>query len=228
MISLARLSPAFGLGLLATLAPCSLPLYPGFLAYLTSAGERLRGRRGIQYLGFFVLAGVLTMMLLLGALIASLSLAVGQVLVVVTPIADLIVIGLGILLILGFNPFARLPQFVSLTTDKGPYINAYLYGLLYGPIALPCSGPLVVSVFGLSLGFQGFAERLIFFLIFGLGFGLPLVLLPLLAKVRQEWVIRQFTSHADLVTRLGGALLVAVGAWDLWINWEFIQLYLAL
>ncbi len=107
-------------------------------------------------------------------------------------------------------------------------MNAYLYGLLYGPIALPCSGPLVVGVFSLSLGVQGFVERIVFFLIFGLGFGLPLVLLPLLATARRDWALRQFNQHALLISRVGGLVLILVGAWDLWLNWEFIELYLTL
>ena len=54
---------SLSLGLLATTSPCVLPLYPGFLAYL-SGGEDGRGGKWSRYLlGFFVLAGVLTMML---------------------------------------------------------------------------------------------------------------------------------------------------------------------
>jgi cytochrome c-type biogenesis protein len=56
---------SFSLGLLATTSPCLLPLYPGFLAYLSgqagSEQDRLR-----YFLGIFVLAGVMTMMVVLG------------------------------------------------------------------------------------------------------------------------------------------------------------------
>jgi cytochrome c-type biogenesis protein len=58
------------LGLLATTSPCVLPLYPGFLAYLSGGQEALAERRyGRYFLGFFVLAGVLVMMLGLGLII---------------------------------------------------------------------------------------------------------------------------------------------------------------
>ena len=68
------------LGLLATTNPCVLPLYPGFLAYISGGQEKLENSKGRYFLGFFVLAGVLTMMLALGALIASLSVSIGRVL----------------------------------------------------------------------------------------------------------------------------------------------------
>jgi cytochrome c-type biogenesis protein len=229
MSMLAHLAPAFSLGLLATLSPCVLPLYPGFLAYLAAGSQSLQqARSASRYLGLFVLAGVLTMMLALGALIAALSLAVGRVLAFVTPLADVIVMVLGILLLLNFNPFARLPQIAAPATPYGPYLNAFVYGLLYGPIALPCSGPLVVSVFSLSLGVTGFAQQLLFFLIFGLGFGLPLLALSLLARARQDWLLRQFTRHYCIISRLGGLVFIAVGAWDFWQNWPFLRLYLGL
>ncbi len=224
----AFLAPAFGLGMLATMAPCVLPLYPGFIAYLASTGDRLRGRAGARFLGLFVLAGVLVMMLALAATIAALRVAAGQVLAFVTPVADLVVIGLGVLLFAGLNPFSRLPQIASMDTTRGPYINAFAYGLLYGPIALPCSGPLVLSIFTLSLGMPGFFQQLLFFLIFGLGFGLPLVILPFLVKARQDWLLSLISRNYSQISRVGGVILVTVGIWDLWVNFPFLQLYLAL
>lgn len=228
---LAHLASAFSIGLLATLTPCVLPLYPGFLAYLAanSRGDATRGRPHVSpLLGLFVLAGVLTMMLALGALIATLGLAVGRALAFVTPLADVVVVALGVLLLLGINPFARLRPVLAPATTHGSYVNAYVYGLLYGPIALPCAGPLVVSAFSLSLGVAGFVEQLLFFLIFGLGFGLPLLALPLLAKARRDWLLRQFTRHTGIISRVGGLALIAAGAWNFWQNWPFVRLYLNL
>ncbi len=67
--------PSFLLGLLASTSPCVLPLYPGFLSYLSGQNEMGRQR---YFLGFFVLAGVLSMMLALGGLIALLAVPIGQ------------------------------------------------------------------------------------------------------------------------------------------------------
>ena len=165
--------PSILLGLLTTTSPCILPLYPGFLAYLSGQSELGLGRQR-YYLGLFVLAGVLTMMLALGGLIALLAVPIGSVLVYVIPIADLIILLLGIMLLLDRNPFKTLPQ-IQLPVLKHAYLNAYAYGLLYGPIAIPCSGPLVVSIFALSLTTGEAASKLWVFLWFGIGLGLPSV-----------------------------------------------------
>ena len=136
---------SIGLGLLASFSPCVLPLYPGYLAYLSGVNENAQDKRR-YFLGIFVLAGVLVMMLALGLVIALLSVSVGRALSLIIPLANLILIGLGILLLLDKNPFKAIPQ-VKIPALRNPFLNAFIYGLLYGPIALPCSGPLVVGIF---------------------------------------------------------------------------------
>lgn len=172
---------SLGLGLLASASPCILPLYPGYLAYLSGAYDRKSGKAR-YFLGFFVLFGVLAMMLSLGLLIALLSVSIGRALSLVIPLADLFLFTLGFLLLLDKNPFKALPQ-IQVPALRSPFLNAFLYGLLYGPIALPCSGPLVVGIFAVSLTATEAISKLAIFWWFGLGFGLPLLALSLLSGV---------------------------------------------
>ena len=216
---------SLNLGLLATTSPCVLPLYPGFLAYISGGQGGLQGKAGRYLLGFFVLAGVLTMMLALGGIIALLSISVGRALSVVIPFADLIIILLGVLLILNINPFKTLPQ-IQVPLLSHPFVNAFVYGLLYGPIALPCSGPLVVSIFALSLTASEFFSKLNIFFWFGMGFGIPLLILSFFSGAAQRWITRQFAQKARLINLISGLLLVGVGTYDLFINWELIGAYL--
>ena len=96
------------LGLLATTSPCILPLYPGFLAYLSvQAGSGIGRQR--YFLGLFVLAGVLTMMLALGVLIAALAVPISKTMALVVPLADFVILLLGVLLLLNCNPFKMIP-----------------------------------------------------------------------------------------------------------------------
>ena len=213
------------LGLLSAASPCILPLYPGFLAYLSGGQSSLSGRKGRYFLGFFVLAGVLTMMLALGALIALISVSVGQALAVAIPLADLMIVGLGVLLLLNRNPFKSLPQ-IRVPLLSNSYVNAFVYGLLYGPIALPCSGPLVVGIFTLSFTVGEAVSKLGIFMWFGLGFGLPLLLLSFLSGSAQRWITRQFAVRARLINLVAGVLLVGIGLYDLWTNWELIATFL--
>lgn len=215
---------SLSLGLLATTSPCVLPLYPGFLAYISGGQAGLSNKASRYFLGFFVLAGVLTMMLALGGLIALLSVSIGSALAVIIPIADAVIILFGVLLLLDINPFKSLPQ-VQVPVLSHPFVNAFLYGLLYGPIALPCSGPLVVSIFALSLTAVEALSKLNIFFWFGMGFGIPLLLLSFLSGAAQRWITRQFALRARLINIVSGLLLVGVGLYDLYINWSLLQTY---
>ena len=96
---------SLGLGVVASASPCVLPLYPGFLAFLALRTDGRPLGRGRYLLGVFVLAGVLTMMLLLGLTLAALSLSIGRALAIVTPLADLLILTFGILLRADRKPF---------------------------------------------------------------------------------------------------------------------------
>ena len=216
---------SLSIGLLATTSPCVLPLYPGFLAYLSGGQTGLQNKPGRYLLGFFVLAGVLTMMLALGGIIALLSISVGRALSVIIPIADLLIVLLGVLLLFDINPFKQLPQ-VQVPVLSHPFVNAFLYGLLYGPIALPCSGPLVVSIFALSLTAAEALSKLIIFFWFGLGFGLPLLALSFLSGAAQRWITRQFAMRARTINLISGLLLFGIGVYDLYANWALIAAFL--
>jgi cytochrome c-type biogenesis protein len=211
------------LGLLATTSPCVLPLYPGFLAYLSGQSELEQGK-GRYFLGLFVLAGVLSMMLALGGLIALLAVPTGNILAYIIPLADLLILILGVLLLLDRNPFKTLPQ-IQIPALRHPFLNAYTYGLLYGPIALPCSGPLVVGIFALSFTAGEALSKLWVFLWFGLGFGLPLFVLSLLSGALQRQLTTLFARHSRVVNIIGGLLLIGVAIYDVSKNWDMLRLF---
>ena len=211
---------SFALGLLAMASPCVLPLYPGFLAYLS--GQTGLGAAGSRFLlGPAVLAGVLSAMIALGALIAALEVSVGTALAIVIPLADAAILALGVVLLLDRNPFRRLPQ-VRIPVLRRPLPNAFVYGLLYGPIALPCSGPLVVAIFALSFSVEEALGKLWVFLWFGLGFGVPLLVLSLLSGTLQHRLTTSFAHHGRLINMVGGVLLVGVATFDLATNWGML------
>lgn len=220
-------------GIGATVTPCVLPLYPAFLAYLTggtgglavagTAVKAVPGQISPALAALLVWVGVVTGMLAIGAIVAAIAVPLGQVNRTILPIADLILIGLGILLLAGINPFARLPQpSPSALGGRGPLVGAFAYGLLFAPIAIPCSGPFIVGIFAFSLTIGDAFGRLLFFVVFGVGFGLPLFLLGTIGQVRGAQLARAIVRHERPLQVGLGLILVAVGIWDLTINASLI------
>jgi cytochrome c-type biogenesis protein len=216
---------AVSAGIAATITPCVLPLYPGFLAYITSpqvaaagdgASVALDRRPPPAAAAVLVWLGVVVGMVLLGAVVALLSLSLGRVLSVILPIIDVVIIALGLLLLAGRNPFARAPQPNPASFGGGgPYVGSFLYGLLFAPIALPCSGPFLIGVFVASFTIGDVVEQLAFFGAFGIGFGLPLFVLGLVGQARGRQLASAIVRWERPIQLVLGLALVAIGVWDL-------------
>jgi len=208
----AELVTAFTLGSGAILTNvCLLPLYPGLIAFLAGNADNPRAQRAAKWLGALVLLGVLSMMLLIGLLLTLAKASFGQILPIILPALYLGVIAFGVLMLAGRNPFMRLATAQSPVLSN-PYLTAYAYGLLLGPMTLPCTGPLLTAAFlrG-AAGADAFAGEMLYFLAFGLGFGWPLVVLPWIALPAQRRITHWLTGHHVLLTRISGLLLILIG-----------------
>ena len=222
-----ELVAVFAAGLASAASPCLLPLYPGFLAYLSANAGTLAGRRATGLLGLLVLAGLLTTMVLIGTILVVVSVPVGRVASFLVPVVDGLLLALGVLLIAGRNPFNRLPG-LRVPLVRNPFGQAYVYGVMLGPIALPCAGPFLAALLAVSVGLGDAVLRLGTFLVFGLGFGLPLVVLSLLAGARQRSIVRWVTERHRPIEIVSGVVLITVALWDLRENWDGILFTLGL
>jgi cytochrome c-type biogenesis protein len=206
-----ELITAFGLGNTAILNNvCLLPLYPGLMAFLAGNAGTNNTKLHMGLLGAIVLAGVLTMMTFVALLLYLFNAVTDDILPVLLPLIYGIVFLLGIAMLVGYNPWAKMQQ-LQAPVFKNPNATAYMYGLLLGPMTLPCIAPLIITAF--ALGSDDAAELLdgiAYFLAFGLGFGWPLVALPLVAGTTQRRFIGWMTKNHDLLTRFSGVLLVGI------------------
>jgi cytochrome c-type biogenesis protein len=195
-----------------------LPLYPGLIAFLAGNMQHGRVRQGAVLLGASVLAGVLVTMIGLGFVLFSLGQSFSRILPWLLPVIYGVVIALGLAMILGRNPFARLST-AHAPMLSNPYAASFLYGGLLAPMTLPCTGPVIIGAFVLGVGSAAaLGESLLYFLAFGLGFGWPLLVLPLVAAPLQRGITRWLAGNAQALGRLAGALLLAIAAFGIWVD----------
>jgi len=218
-----ELGQAFVVGLLSAATPCLLPLYPAFIAYLAANATSLTGRRATGFLGVVILAGVLSAMIVAGVVITIVALPFGGVLAWLVPLADGLVIALGVGLLVGWNAFARFPG-LRLPAGGSPFRQAYIYGLLLAPLALPCAGAFLVALLAISTDPVDASLRVATFVAFGLGFGLPLVGLSFASAAGRQKIVRSIVTHTLAIDRAAGAVLLVVGAADLVSSWPSLGL----
>ncbi len=73
-----------------------------------------------------------------------------------------------------------------------------------------------------SLSIGDVAEQLLFFLFFGIGFGLPLFVLGALGQVRGAQLARAMVRWERPLQVILGVALIGIGLWDLRENWSNI------
>ncbi len=205
---------ALAFGFLAGGNPCALPLYPGFLAYVAARSQALKNQRGEFLLGLCVIAGVLVSMLVFGAIVVWLRISFLSFLSIVDPLINLLLLAVGILLALNIRIVGRVPG-IRLPRTRNPFMETFAYGLLYGPLTLPCNLPLVLSIVAFSFTAYEALDRLLVFVFFGIGLGFPLIALPALVSARRRWLIQALARRYELVSRFAGVLLIAVALYGL-------------
>jgi len=190
---------------------CLLPLYPGLIAFLAGNVDDERPRYVTVLLGGVVLAGVLSMMIIVGLVLHLLNIQQGDALFIILPVVYALVILMGLLMLSGRNPFARFTM-MQAPQMRSPFLTAYTYGLLLGPMTLPCTGPILITAFAVGLdGGGSLGVEMAYVIAYGLGFGWPLVVLPFFAVEAQRRFTRALTTRHLLLTRLSGVLLIIIG-----------------
>lgn len=198
---------AVAAGLVSFLSPCVLPLVPGYLSYVTGMSADPKRGRMVAGIVLFVL-GFATVFVLGGALFGGLGAAMLGNAGVITRVLGVLTVVLG-LAFMGALPGLQRDFRIHRLPAAG-LAGAPLLGVVFGLGWTPCIGPTlgVVLTLGLTEGSAGRGALLAF--AYALGLGLPFVVAGL-AYRRALHTFKAVRRHSQLITRVGGAMLVAVG-----------------
>jgi cytochrome c-type biogenesis protein len=215
-MTLSDLTVAFIAGLLSPLgAACILPLYPGYLSFLAAKAGEVRSTRARILLGIIAGTGILAAMLVFGLIVGVIfTLPIGGVLSVVSPIAYAILGFIGILLILGAGPGlpVRIPDVL---TGRSAFSGAFIFGLFFGVLILPCNAGPVTVLLALSTSAADFASNMGNFLVYGAGMAIPLIVLSALSSYEGTRVTRTLAARTRWINLATGLLMFGVAAYYL-------------
>jgi cytochrome c-type biogenesis protein len=204
-------------GLISFISPCVLPLVPGYLSF--AAGfSRSRGRVFLGSL-LFVL-GFSALFISYGALFGELGARIATNEDLITRILGLLTILMGVIFL---GVFPMMPTVKPRISTTGGLIGAPILGFLFGVGWTPCIGPALASVQALAFQESSAVRGAVLSLGYSIGLGLPFIASGLFLD-KSEKMRKVLVKRGDLVSKIGGALLIVIGLLQLTGLWTDLMI----
>ncbi|MEE8412921.1 MAG: cytochrome c biogenesis protein CcdA [Dehalococcoidales bacterium] len=224
---LATLWEAFFLGLATPLgAVCVLPIYPGFLVYLSTQVRGWEaGKKTIFLFGIVIVSGVIIFMMLLGLIFTTiLQVSLTGIVDIVSPIAFAILLVISLILITtsiisfttgrSIDIWAFLPKGRTRVVSN-PWATAFLYGFFFGAIVVPCNPGFIAILFARAVSTVDFTQNILRFLLFGIGVGFPLLVMAAISSAATSTTINFLSRHGRWVNLIAGLLMLGISLYYL-------------
>jgi cytochrome c-type biogenesis protein len=227
-LSLSELPVALVAGFLSFLAPCVLPLVPGYLSAVSAVeadrlGEPGNARRVVLASIPFVL-GFTTVFVLLGIGAALLGGSLFRDQFLLERVAGFVLVVLGFAF-MGLLPWPERLLGAGLLQGARSRGSNVLLGGAFAVCAAPCIGPVLAAILVLA-GNSGTAlEGALLLGVYSLGLAIPFVLAGALFT-RAMGAFRWLRDHYRTIQFAGGAIMVALGLLLFFGRFYVLRIYL--
>jgi cytochrome c-type biogenesis protein len=217
-LNIGQVLVTFLAGILSVLSPCIIPLLPGFIAYFAGLGleevKTKKHRKKMLIASLCFSLGFTFTFLAFGLVAGGLSLILIQHQIFLQQIGGLILILFGIMQS-GLLKFKFVQKAYKLDLEKiglheHEYLRSLLIGIIFAFSWTPCYGPIIGGIFTLSASSQTLLASLLMFLVYSIGFTLPIILLSLAMDRCSGWLARhrKIFRFSGLIA---GILLIVIG-----------------
>lgn len=218
--TLLPLGYAFAAGMVAAVNPCGFSLLPAYLGlYLGDRSRTTGGNRVVRALlvSATVTASFVVMFGMSGLLISATRSAVGLIFPWLGLVVGLLLIAAGSYLVAGGTIYTgfgdRIAQRFG-TVAVRPGLSGYAaYGFAYGLASLGCTLPIFLSVIGGGFVSSRFWVMALQFVLYGLGLGVVLSALTLIATLFDVGLLRKVQRLGRFVPVVSALLLLVTGAY---------------
>ncbi|WKG00934.1 cytochrome c biogenesis CcdA family protein [Mycolicibacterium sp. HK-90] len=224
---------AFAAGLVAALNPCGFALLPGYLALVVrgaspggpvSAVGRALVATVVMTAGFVAVFGTF------GLLTVAAASTVQRYLPYVTVLIGVVLVVLGGWLLAGRRLGLLVPGPLARRAGSAPTARLGSmagYGVAYAVASLSCTVGPFLAVTGVTLESNTTLHRAVVFGAYAAGFMLVVGVLAIATALASTAVVDRLRRIVPYISRISGALLIAVGAYVAYYGWYEIQLFSA-
>jgi cytochrome c-type biogenesis protein len=210
MIQLPLLLGAFFAGVGMFLAPCTLPIVPGYLGFIGGGASATRGRIMRNAVAFVL--GFSLVFILLGLFAVSIGHLLGPWRLYIPQIAGAIIVLFGLTMLGVRIPYIsgerhlRLPSFLTV----GRVESSLLIGAVFALGWSPCIGPILGTVLLMASTSATAGQGALLLGIFSLGLGLPFLLCALLLD-RIEPFFARLGRVSVALSKVSALFLILIG-----------------
>ncbi len=211
--------PAFFAGLLMFVAPCTLPLVPAYLAFISGVSavdikkDRSVAQKQIRKNSLAFVIGFSLVFIFFGVVAGLFGSFIGPWRGPLTQVGGVCIIlfGLFMLNVFSFSPLAKDNKLaVPKSLKPGRPQSAFLIGAIFAIGWTPCIGPILASILLLASTSTTVLEGVLLLSVFSAGLAIPFLLTALLYE-RASKYIEKYTFLSKSVSLIGGVFLIGVG-----------------
>lgn len=222
MIS-APVALAFTAGMVATFNPCGFSLLPAYLgAFVAGDATDLRAdQRVVRAVGVAaaVSLGFVVVFATAGLIIDQLTGATRERLPWVTISVGAALVLAGVAMVLGWKPSIAV-RGPDLASGRRGIAAMTGYGATFAIASLSCTIGPFLAVTGVALT-QSTTQGIATYVAYALGMGTIILAISVAAALAHTTLTRTMRDLTRVVTRLGGALMIAAGGYAIWYGrWE--------
>lgn len=212
MLDLALLTLALLGGFASFLSPCSFPLLPAYIAYWVGGVREVPAKNALKdglISGLTIISGIETTLLAVLLLPSQLVKVLIPSIPIVTGGVGILLIALGLITLMGGT--STLPIRLDAAKFRGiknPYVQKYLYGVVYAFNSLACVFPVLLMILASPLAG---GELLILFLLFSAGIAVPMLMLTVSLALLGDVLARRFRRVLPYIKWVEGAVALAAG-----------------
>jgi len=216
--------PAFIAGVLTFLAPCTLPLVPGYLGFISGASfedlkdpdKHARIKKVVLKNGILYVLGFSIVFILMGTVFGAAGLSLGNYRPLLSRVGGVFVIIFGLYMM----HILRMPAFNFLNKEHklnivsklqpGKPSSSFLFGATFAFGWTPCVGPVLGAVLTLALTTQTLLEAALLLTVFSIGLAIPFIIIAALFGSATVY-IKKITKYLNIVSFVGGIFLLFIG-----------------
>lgn len=214
----APLAFALASGMVAAVNPCGFAMLPAYVGFFLGR-DRASGSAGAVAravpVSAAVTAGFITVFGVVGIALRSVSSTVQEYAPWATIVIGVGLTAFGVATTAGFQPNVTLPK-LGKGGRTGGLGSMYLYGVSYAVASLTCTIGLFISTIVNSFSRTDFVSGVAILVTYALGMGFVITALTVATALAQDSVVRALRSGMRHATRVGGVLMVAMGAYVTW------------